>query len=520
MAEPAPSTSANETRAPWPELVLAFLGVSLLWPTASDGPLSIAWLLDSGRHQAGVLCVVSLVAYAVSVIVSVLARESFRSTLRRAPRRRPALAVAAGVCCCAGVSVVRAHGVPSAVYVAALALEGFCVYQLLSAWTDRLPHLGSAARTVVVLASFCASEIVKLLVSLFGANILWPALPLLSSCALASMAWHPAIPGRAVPSGDGGGGEAMRPVDAPRLRASSILPYVGFVILWSFALGMSSDGAFGSMSDEDRYWLYGASFVALAACTAYFVLVLRARPARMRRDALFLVPLASVVVIYMGVLVMMMFRQSMDFGFFKRALLATESCLEALLLAQIVASVPTGRSLDRALGVYAVLLNSGTWLVIGEMLRVAGSASFTLMSGGSATLVLFATAMVLTVALLAVAVTPTRGSDPDKGEDEGTRTRGRAADSERGGAPVQGAPDKIRLACTRAARDAALTPRELEVMEMLCRGYSARRVSSELGISDRTVHFHTENLYRKLGIHSKQGLIVLVESQGGNRPTA
>ncbi len=48
-----------------------------------------------------------------------------------------------------------------------------------------------------------------------------------------------------------------------------------------------------------------------------------------------------------------------------------------------------------------------------------------------------------------------------------------------------------------------LTPRELEVVERLCEGKPTKIISAELGISDRTVEAHKNNLYQKLGLRNQ-----------------
>lgn len=45
-----------------------------------------------------------------------------------------------------------------------------------------------------------------------------------------------------------------------------------------------------------------------------------------------------------------------------------------------------------------------------------------------------------------------------------------------------------------------LTPREAEVLQAMMRGQVTAAVATELGVSPRTVHKHTENIYAKLGV--------------------
>jgi LuxR family maltose regulon positive regulatory protein len=48
-----------------------------------------------------------------------------------------------------------------------------------------------------------------------------------------------------------------------------------------------------------------------------------------------------------------------------------------------------------------------------------------------------------------------------------------------------------------------LTPRELEILRLICKGYSNPEIASELMVSLNTVKKHTSNIYGKLGVRSR-----------------
>lgn len=59
-----------------------------------------------------------------------------------------------------------------------------------------------------------------------------------------------------------------------------------------------------------------------------------------------------------------------------------------------------------------------------------------------------------------------------------------------------------------------LTPRELEVLRGLAEGRSNKAIAAALGVSPRTVNFHLDNLYAKLGVSSRTEALLVALRQG------
>lgn len=55
--------------------------------------------------------------------------------------------------------------------------------------------------------------------------------------------------------------------------------------------------------------------------------------------------------------------------------------------------------------------------------------------------------------------------------------------------------------------EAVLSPRESEVFGQLLMGRSNKMIARQLCIEERTVKFHCSNIYRKLEINNRQGLL-------------
>ena len=59
-----------------------------------------------------------------------------------------------------------------------------------------------------------------------------------------------------------------------------------------------------------------------------------------------------------------------------------------------------------------------------------------------------------------------------------------------------------------------LTPRELEIMRLICKGYSNPEIASELVVTINTIKKHTSNIYGKLGVRSRTQAIARAHELG------
>ena len=66
----------------------------------------------------------------------------------------------------------------------------------------------------------------------------------------------------------------------------------------------------------------------------------------------------------------------------------------------------------------------------------------------------------------------------------------------------------------QTARRYGLTERETQILGYLARGRSAPFIREELSLSKSTVATHIRHIYDKLGVHSKQELLSLLEREG------
>jgi DNA-binding NarL/FixJ family response regulator len=94
---------------------------------------------------------------------------------------------------------------------------------------------------------------------------------------------------------------------------------------------------------------------------------------------------------------------------------------------------------------------------------------------------------------------------------------GEAADLQQARAAGREADALLVAPAVDPANDAsveALTPREIEVLELLAEGLSNKGIALRLGISDQTVKFHVASISGKLGAHSRTGAVRLAVRRG------
>ena len=85
-----------------------------------------------------------------------------------------------------------------------------------------------------------------------------------------------------------------------------------------------------------------------------------------------------------------------------------------------------------------------------------------------------------------------------------------------GGAPMT--PEVARHVVTSFRHDAkqlpSLSQREYDVLALLCKGYSSRKIGERLFVSSNTVRFHLKNIYRKLKVSSRHEAVAMVAKEG------
>ena len=61
-----------------------------------------------------------------------------------------------------------------------------------------------------------------------------------------------------------------------------------------------------------------------------------------------------------------------------------------------------------------------------------------------------------------------------------------------------------------------LTPRELEILQLVVAGKTNKAIASEIYISEKTVEFHLDHIYKKIGVRTRlmAGIWALQQGMG------
>ena len=106
----------------------------------------------------------------------------------------------------------------------------------------------------------------------------------------------------------------------------------------------------------------------------------------------------------------------------------------------------------------------------------------------------------------------TRAAGVDSLDGEG-KTNRQADDTGAGQVGTNSHTHTIATAADLAAERFALSPREADVLKLLVAGESTAQIQEALCIAPGTFNYHIRNIYAKLGVHSRQELLIFVRNQ-------
>lgn len=257
------------------------------------------------------------------------------------------------------------------------------------------------------------------------------------------------------------------------------------ICLWLVLMGLLGSSQESALSIWREQIVYLITALALSVLCLYYLVAWK-RHKGLTKARLFLYPLVAIAIGNMAVVGYVIVVQFQQFILFKQIFIALVYCLDALMFLLISYSVAQRRlSYALPMTVYAVVLSSCPWAILSRYIQSTAASMDSTTTMLIAVGLSFITSIFLIVLLLRAANTK---DSSETGEGDVAKT------------------------LESLGEVSGLTTREVEVMSLLYRGYSSKRIAETLCVSDNTIRTHTTAIYRKLSIHSKQELIALVEA--------
>lgn len=527
-----PPRSPEPPSAPILPAALGFAGFLavvdfLLWGSAFS-PIDGVSLFPWGRiHLAYSMPNIfalglSLVALACLVLVSDVSRRAGTRLVRRSSVFGHACIVAAVVIL--GVQVATGSAVPSLLPVAAV-LSGVGAALGLLAWqgvfaSDAAIASGGVGRlrSVVALAFLCFPPVSIACVLL--PRIVAYAAMLLLACASCVLLWRSSGP-RALRPERGGGGAAKptgpcsrtssetlpEPASAARIRASLRGWGTSFVCLGSFGFVAGVLRSLTLYAVDDRTSVTIGSLACVFAATVILLAIWRVGGRGFSLAQFYQIGFPLIA----GLLVVF----SLAAGDFTVTLAGlAHFFLEFSLMLIIVQSVEeAGRRGQDPVAVYGLAIGCAYVL-----LGVGTAAGFVFRDydgGAISTLALAVVVCLYALSIPLVLQFRKRAGQPAESDGGDGSAGGGAgvAGGPRSGAPSDSDFDMRRLYAERVrtvAGRCGLSPREEEVVNLALSGLDSPAIAAELGLTDNTVRTYKKNAYKKLGVHSKQEIVALL----------
>ena len=424
-----------------------------------------------------------------------------RAALRPGGARRAPAVCAALLAACTAVLVMVEHRLftqPWCSITSTVAGGAFAL--LLLAWASRLAREPRRRMPWVLAAGLvagAAASVGVLYLPKAVAIAVTALLPLVSAAVLRrDLARDPGEPARSALAGDGRwwrlGSCDRAPLDARVRRCRvTMLRALGSVALVSFAESLER-ALFMSLSPGSE--TFANHWVLLGSCALGAVTLAAVADASSRTGRHGLLNGACTSVLAFLFLLAPIVR-----GVWLLGDLATLTCHFLLIAFAIVVFVRAASEYCVSLGVtFAPGMGAFALASLAGTLLGSSLVSFATLGYRASSLLALLSATLAMLSLLFVL-------------DEHTLVELTNADEQR-----PAAPRRFALRVDAVARAYGLSEREAQVLGLLARGRTMQRVQEELGISAGTANTHLTHVYRKLGVHDRQGMLDLVE---GGAPT-
>lgn len=441
-------------------LSLTGLGVLWAWLNAVNGPLMLGQ--DEPSSDSGLIALIWRIALVIGLLVLGLNRRDIHAY----PRYR-AIVVLMIVCGTAGTALLVVRSifwhVTSVMYPLLLVgsvLIGLTYALSLKTWADNNNGLDFFS----IIISFAVSIIISALLFHF-----LNGLP--KQIAQVALIVLPVVLGFCqIPEPDNS--SRYDSLDSRRQRAGwRMLPLLACVMLLGATYGILDSSV--SLIFKSDTWSYGN---ALLGCL--MLLWLFFRKAEIDPAALLIV---VSILVCIGIVTASFFLEDYAFS----SIIVSAGLLSILMVAILASSLTSSQVIF--ISSKRFCLNLALFF---SSLMVLSWLSYYLTIART-------TALTLSTALL-VAATASVAFLRSRNEDRADSSQSEASDA-------------FSSACHMLSKSAHLTKRESDILVLLAKGHTIKSVASKFTVSPSTIKTQTHSVYTKLGVHTRQDLIDLVE---------
>lgn len=460
---------------------LGLLVAAILTLCHSASPVS-----DQFGHDIHIVFLVTALLCQIVSAVFERVRPSSWSLGRRRDNSAAAPAAFAGICCLTGISAYALIYAPTPstvlMYVPGI-LFGLGSAILGLQWSYRYAGLEASTRNKAALQGCGAAVILFSFASAFPVAV---QIPLALGEILASSFILIVTP--SVSKAQGEEDKLTRRAEARSEAAALWRPLLGG-LLCAFIIGLVWDPSLAGITSDPsgtRLHMLLAALIALAGGSTLHVLHRPSAPSA-NYGTLAMCLCAAVLLVLPSTDIggtgwwQMVVAIARELCFFAMPLIAWLCCLH-------YGAARSTRTLRRTFALFVASLSAG--MLVGVMaIPFAGAM------GRNISLIALAAYLTVTLCTLVISMRK-EGVPQEEGQRHGAREEG-----------PPNAVDPFQTRCDTLVREGKLSPRETEVFGYLARGHSHAYVAQTLTVSENTIRTHVRNIYRKLGISSKEELL-------------
>lgn len=466
------------------ETVFPILGMAFLWPSLHVSPyypVSIIFTTEtSSSGNISAFHIIYSVIFILTLVMILIFSRRIQATLAK---NRKLVFCFGFIGCIGSLLVLFCPWFGSTADIAAgvgLFFIAFYLALYIVVWGARTSQNDTPPIAFVVALSYVVYSVIWLIYYTLGfdASVILPLCPIVSALFLYLSPF----------TADQSYSSKVKSLKA--LPWEIVLPCVVFIFSAVICVRVLTGTQMGVLSSGHRIATIGIGLIIMALFTLFFY-------RRPYSSSVAVGGFAFLSVLYMAsLLIILLFSEPMN-SYDKRMLVAIEHCF-GVFLWMILASITNQKRLSPFLvfSLYAIFVVALPQFISVDLMYQTGILDLVSQVIFAVPMAAIVSFIVATASIVLLVVHSSRMAQ----------------------ASVAQKDDWQVTLCRQATEGVGLSPRELEVVALIYRGYSAKKIADLLYLSESTIKSHTAHSYQKLDIHSKQELIGLVDRYRSEPP--